>query len=48
VINDEVARAVADLQNIILAERTKPNRQTEAIQAILDSFDASKILHTGD
>jgi guanylate kinase len=45
VINDEVARAVANLQNIILAERTKPDRQTGAIQAILDSFDASKILH---
>ncbi|HEX8637879.1 MAG TPA: guanylate kinase [Pyrinomonadaceae bacterium] len=48
VINDEVTRAVADLQNIILAERTKPNRQTAAIQAILDSFDASKIITLGD
>jgi guanylate kinase len=45
VINDEVTRALADLQNIILAERTKMNRQTSVIQAILDSFDASKILH---
>lgn len=48
VINDEVARAVADLQNIILAERTKPDRQIGAIQAILDSFDASKIFTPGD
>lgn len=48
VINDEVARAVADLQSIILAERTKPNRQVGAIQAILDSFDASKIITLGD
>ena len=48
VINDEVARAVADLRNIILAERTKPDRQMSAIQAILDSFDASKIITLGD
>jgi guanylate kinase len=48
VINDQVARAVADLQNIILAERTKPNRQAGAIRAILDSFDASKIFTHGD
>jgi guanylate kinase len=45
VVNDEVSRAVADLQNIILAERTRTNRQTAVIQAILNSFDASKILH---
>lgn len=42
VINDQVARAVADLQTIILAERLKRVRQTEPIQAILDSFDNSK------
>ena len=48
VINDEVERAVADLRNIILAERTKPDRQSGVIQAILDSFDASKIFTPGD
>ena len=39
VVNDEIARATADLQTIILAERLKGNRQSRAIQGILDSFD---------
>ena len=45
VINDEVGEAAAKLQNIILAERLKRIRQTEAIRVILDSFDVS-ILNT--
>ncbi len=42
VINDDVARATADLQTIILAERLKRDRQSPSIKAILDSFDMSK------
>ena len=41
VINDDVAKATADLQSIILAERLKRIRQTGVIQDILDSFDVS-------
>lgn len=42
VINDEVEKATNDLQTIILAERLRRDRQTTAIQGILDSFDESK------
>ena len=48
VVNDEVARAVADLQTVISAERLKRDRQSETIQGILDSFDISKIITLGD
>ena len=48
VINDDVSEATADLQTIILAERLKRIRQTEAIESILDSFDTSKISSLGD
>ncbi len=42
VINDEIAAATRRLETIILAERQKRVRQTDAIQDILNSFDASK------
>ena len=48
VINDDKEKATADLQTIILAERLKRVRQTEAIQGILDSFDISKFNTVGD
>ncbi len=48
VINDEKVQATNDLQTIILAERLKRVRQTEAIQGILDSFDISKFNTVGD
>jgi guanylate kinase len=48
VINDEREKATGDLQTIILAERLKRVRQTEAIQGILDSFDISKFNTVGD
>jgi guanylate kinase len=48
VINAEKERAIGDLQTIILAERLKRVRQTEAIQGILDSFDISKFKTPGD
>ncbi|HQU81722.1 MAG TPA: guanylate kinase [Pyrinomonadaceae bacterium] len=42
VVNNEIAPAINDLKTIIFAERLKRDRQTDAIQGILDSFDASK------
>ena len=48
VINDDVAKATGDLQNIILAERLKRVRQNNVIQGILDSFDISKIITLGE
>ncbi|CAN5697502.1 guanylate kinase [soil metagenome] len=48
VINDDVSRATADLQTIILAERLKRIRQTEAIQGTLDSFDVSILKTLGE
>lgn len=48
VINDEKLKATDDLRTIILAERLKRVRQTEAIQGILDSFDISKFNTVGD
>lgn len=39
VINNEIEEAAANLASIILAERSKRIRQTEAIQGILDSFE---------
>ena len=48
VVNDEKSQATNDLQTIILAERLKRVRQTEAIQDILDSFDISKFYTGGD
>ncbi len=48
IVNDDVSEATANLQTIILAERLKRIRQTEAIRGILDSFDTSKISSLGD
>ena len=48
VINDEKTQATRDLQTIILAERLKRIRQTQAIQDILNSFDISKFNIVGD
>ncbi|HEY8560842.1 MAG TPA: guanylate kinase [Pyrinomonadaceae bacterium] len=48
VVNDEKTKATGDLQTIILAERLKRDRQTGAIQGILDSFDISKFKRVGD
>lgn len=42
VVNDEVEKATADLQTIILAERLRRDRQMTVIKGILDSFDKSK------
>jgi len=43
VINDNLTDAVDRVRSIILGERQRRTRQAEAIHAILDSFDGSKI-----
>lgn len=43
VVNDDKESAARRLESIILAERQRPDRQTGAIQAILDSFEISKL-----
>ncbi len=48
VVNDDVAKATADLQSIIFAERLKRIRQTVVIQDILDSFDVSVLKTFGE
>jgi len=42
VVNDGAARAAADLQTIILADRLRRVRQSTAIKGILSSFDTLK------
>jgi guanylate kinase len=42
IINDDLAIAARKLSAIILAQRQLRDRQTEAIQGILDSFERSK------
>ena len=42
VVNDELQLASRKLASIILAERQLTDRQTNAIQGILDSFERSK------
>lgn len=42
IINDEVGLAARKLAAIILAERQRRDRQTAAVQGILDSFERSK------
>jgi guanylate kinase len=43
VINDDIPTAARRLESIILGERQKRIRQTEAIEDILNSFDVSKL-----
>jgi hypothetical protein len=40
--------AARNLAAIIQAERQRRDRQEEAIRGILDSFDPSKLMKTGD
>ena len=39
IINDQVAKAVNDLQSVIYAERCKRKRQTQAVKKILETFE---------
>ena len=43
VINDEIETATRKIAAIIVAERQRPDRQDEAIKAILGSFERSKV-----
>ncbi len=42
IINEDVSTASRQIASIIIAERQMLDRQTDAIQGILDSFDAAK------
>jgi guanylate kinase len=48
IINEDVAAAARQIVSIITAERQTPNRQTDAIQGILNSFDVAKHRFEGD
>lgn len=48
IVNDEVGKAVLDLQSVIYAERLKRERQIEAVNEILDTFENFKTNSTGD
>lgn len=39
IINDEVSKAVNDLQSVIYAERNKRERQDESVEKILETFE---------
>ena len=48
IINDEVTKAVTDLQSVIYGERCRRTRQTEAVEKILDTFENFKTNSIGD
>lgn len=48
IINDVLSTAARSLANVILAERHRRNRQTDAIRDILSSFEASKDQKAGE
>ncbi len=48
VINDQLTSAIRSLGSIICAERQRRDRQTEPIQAILDSFARAKETTAGE
>ena len=48
IINEDLPTAARQIASIIVAERQSLDRQTDAIQVILDSFDASKHQFEGE
>lgn len=48
IVNQDLGTAARQIASIINAERQKRDRQTDAIQVILDSFDASKAEFQGE
>ena len=48
IVNEDLSTATRQIASIIVAERQSLNRQTDAIQGILDSFDASKHQFNGE
>jgi guanylate kinase len=48
IVNDEVTRATLDLQSVIYAERCKRDRQIQAVENILDTFEKFNTNSIGD
>lgn len=48
VVNEVLSTAAKQIAAIIIAERQTPDRQTDLIRGILDSFEASKHRYQGD
>jgi guanylate kinase len=48
VVNEQLEHATEELRSIILAERLRTNRQSDAISSILSNFDISKYNLIGD
>ena len=48
IVNEDLSTAARQIVSIINAERQRLDRQTDAIQVILDSFDASKAEFQGE
>lgn len=48
IVNNEIEKAVVDLQSVIYAERVKRERQIEAVKEILDTFENFKTNSIGD
>jgi guanylate kinase len=48
IINEELSTAAHQMASIIVAERQLTDRQTSAVQGILDSFDAARHLFEGE
>ena len=48
IVNEDLPTATRQIASIIVAERQRLDRQTDAIQGILDSFDASKHQFEGE
>ena len=48
IVNEDLSAATRQIASIIVAERQSVDRQSDAIQGILDSFDASKHQFDGE
>lgn len=48
IVNEDLTAAARQLASVIITERQSTDRQTSAIQGILDSFDASRHLFEGE
>lgn len=48
IINDEVIKAVNDLQSVIYAERCRREKQVQAVEKILNTFENFKTNSIGD
>lgn len=48
IVNEDLTKAARQLAAIVVAQRQSTDRQSDAIQGILDSFDASRHLFEGE